>query len=519
MLNTHRRAVLRGAGTSILSLAMPSIGRATGERKSLRIAVQDVPPQLDPLLLEYNSGQRVMFNVYDTLLGMDYLKNFTLAPSLAVEWKRVDDLTLDVVLRKDVRFQDGSTLTAEDVAFTFGPERMTDPKSKGYAPSRAYFGTVSSVDALDDHRVRIRTAQPDPVLEQRFAGWTSQIVSKRAFLRAGDWNAWARNPCATGPYRLTEFKIDERIVLEAFDDYWGGRPPYASISFIVVPEVASRIAGIIAGDFDIITELPTDQFASIRKQDALEVVGGSIANPRVLKFDKRHPVVANVDIRRALTLAIDREAIVDALWAGQVAIPNGPQFPYYGDLYISDYPAPAYDPDKAKRLLAGAGYNREPVPYRTLPGYYAAELQTAQVLKSMWEAVGFNIDLQVRENWGQIFGEKPSFGVRNGTDPILFPDPISSLWKAYGPGSRLGGSPAFWQNDRFDELGGVLATTLDKQKRRAAFKEMLDIYSWGDPPGTVLHTLGMFYAKRKDVAWTPYPAAYMDFRAANATHA
>lgn len=507
-----RRTVLAG-GASIASLALTSRLYAQSDRPALTVAVQEIPPQLDPVLIEYNSGYRIMFNVYDTLVGMNYLDDFALTPGLARSWQRLDDLTLEVQLREGVKFHNGEEMTSEDVAFTFGAERMMDPQSRGHAPTRAYLGTIEAVEPAGRYAVRVTTREPDPVLPQRLAGWTAQVLNKKAFESVGDWDRWAREPVATGPFRMGEFRTGERLVLEAFDDYWGGRPTVQSVTFVVIPELSARIAGLISGEFDIITELPPDQFSTVESRGDLEVIGGPIANNRVVKYDTSHPVLQKVEIRQALSLAIDRQALVDSFWGGRVSVPRGNQVPAFGDMYIEDYPLPEYNPAKARELIAAAGYQGEPIEYRTVDGYYIAQLPTAQVLTAMWEAVGLKIDLGVRENFGQINTE--GFAIRDGSEPVTFPDPLSSLWRAYGPASRGTQSAVAWENERFDTLGQILLSSLDQGERRRAFREMLDIVTWQDPPATVLHSFGMFYGKRKAVQWQPYPAAYMDFRPHN----
>src|SRR5690606_36161072 len=138
--------------------------------------------------------------------------------------------------------------------------------------------------------------------------------------------------------------------------------------------------GLVSGDFDIIVDVPADQFAPITSQDDLEIVGGDVASIRVIKFDTRNETLADPRIRKALARAIDRKAIVDALWAGLVSIPNGHQLPTFGPLYDPNRTDWSYDPDEARKLMAEAGYDGTPIPYRIRVAAYGPELATAQVL-------------------------------------------------------------------------------------------------------------------------------------------
>ena len=196
----------------------------------------------------------------------------------------------------------GANWPGVDVAFTFGPERILDPKSPGYVPSRPFLGTIEKVEVIGPLKVRVTTKQPGPLIGRRLAGWGAQIISKRAFQAAGSWNAWGRAPVGTGPYKVKQLKCGESITLVAHDDYWGGRPPAASVKFLIVPEIAARMAGLAAGDYDLITEVPPDQFKTIEADGKFEVVGGPILNRRVLLYDKFNPQLADVHVRRALRL-------------------------------------------------------------------------------------------------------------------------------------------------------------------------------------------------------------------------
>jgi peptide/nickel transport system substrate-binding protein len=311
----------------------------------------------------------------------------------------------------------------------------------------------------------------------------------------------------TGPYRLKSFSADA-IELEAHADYWGGKPAIDRIIYRSAPELSSRIAGLASRDFDLIGDVPADQFAPVQNDPELEIVGGPIASIRVIKFDTRNEALKDARVRQALGLAIDRQAIVNALWGGLVSVPNGHQLPSFGPLFDPDRPALRYDPEEAKRLLAEGGYNGEVIPYRIRAAAYGPELATAQVVVAMWEAVGVKVDLQIKENFGQML-EYPGTGMRNGVDPILVNDPLFGLWRSYNRSEA-----EVWSNEDFYRHGDVLETSLDPAERRTSYQAMLDIFD-ADPPAIILHTMGVFYGKRKAVNWTPYPSVYLDFRKAD----
>jgi peptide/nickel transport system substrate-binding protein len=235
-------------------------------------------------------------------------------------------------------------------------------------------------------------------------------------------------------------------------------------------------------------------------------------NHRVLLYNKFHPLLADVHLRRALSLAIDRQLVVDTFWHGRVTVTHSLQLPAFGALYNPNRPIPPYDPVAARAELKLSKYDGTPIPYRVVGSdYYPNEVAIAQALISMWKEVGINVEMVLKENMAQVF-EPPGRGINNTSDSALYPDPVSELWRRYGKESPLQVSFKLWSDDAFNALGPTLVTSLDEKARYAACQRMLDIYDHDDPPGTVLFTAGMFYGERRDLHWLPYPVEHMDFR-------
>jgi len=507
-----RRACLQSLAA--MAAGAPSLSSAAEQaRPSLIVGVQDNPPQLDPLRLTTNVAFRVTASLYDFLIRTDFAPGSSVGarvPGLATSWRALSPTVFECRIRPGVRFHDGSALSAADVAFSFGPERMLTESLPSRAISRQFFGGLAQVEAMDSETVRFVTKEPDPLFEMRLAGWSAQIISKAAFERTNDWDRWAQNPVGTGPYRVAEVRAGELIRLVAHDAYWGGRPPFASITFRVIPEAASRFNALAASDVQIVTEVTPDQIAGIERHAALQVAGGAINNIRVLNYGTFGGPMRDPRIRRAMNFAIDRELITGALLAGRVGVPKGYQWPAYGDMYIEDFAAPRHDPDAARKLLHEAAYSGEPIEYRTQTNYYAAELATAQAIQQMWEAVGLKVDLKVCENWGQVFAQ-PNYAVFNGSINMVYPDAMGALYVLYGPNGFIRFQANAWKSDAFDRIGATLATPIGRDERRALHRRILELFDSEDPPGTVLHQTPMLYGKRRDIAWVPQPTPFMDF--------
>ena len=257
---------------------------------------------------------------------------------------------------------------------------------------------------VDKYTVRFVNATPDVTMEGRLSCRGSGIVSRRAFAESASWLDFARAPCGTGPYRVAEYRPDQSLLLVAHDDYWGGRPPLRSIRMVEVAEVPSRVAGLLAGEYQFACDVPPDQIVDIERSGVFEVQGATVPNHRMIAFDKTHPTLVDARVRQAMTHSIDRQAIVDSLWLGRTKIPQGLQWPFYADMLVKDWAVPAFDLGRAKALVKASGYKGAVIPFRLLNNYYINQVPTAQILVEMWRQAGLNVELEMKENWTADFG-------------------------------------------------------------------------------------------------------------------
>jgi peptide/nickel transport system substrate-binding protein len=538
----RRRNVLAASGLGVAGLALPRIAVGQADRRpSITIAVQQIANSaaLEPLREQSNVGQRAFSFIYERLITQNLLGQLEEVPGLAESWKRIDDRTLELSLRKGVRFHNGDEMTADDVVFTFSRERMFGPEydisssktlftsvlvrdsadGKNLPPevpavAKRLFPALERVEAIDKYTVRFTNRTPDVTLEGRIGRMGSDIISRRAFDEAKTWLDWARAPVSTGPYKVREFLTDRSLTLDAHDDYWGGQPPIKSVKLVVVPEVATRINGLLAGQFDFICDVPPDQIPGIEKNPKFEVLGSTIVNHRLTVFDKNHPQLVDPRIRQAFAHAIDRQAIVDSLWSGRTRVPAGLQWEFYGPMFVEGWTVPAFDLAKAKALVKAANYKGDAIPYRLLSNYYTNQVATAQVLVEMWRQAGLNVQIEMKENWQQIFEKNSPRAVRDWSNSAGFNDPISSIVAQHGPQGQQQ-QVGEWTNEEMNKLSVAMEVETDMQKRKAMFKRMLEICEREDPAYTVLHQNATFTAKRKDIRWKAAPSFAMDFRTVN----
>ena len=325
----------------------------------LTIAVQRVPDALDPVQENSNINLRIMYSLFDTLIKVDYRNGGKLTPGLADSWTLIDGKTVEFKLKEGVQFHNGGEMKAEDIVFTFSPERLGKDNAEtggtGVVVSKPFLGGIESVEAIDEYTVRISMKENDALILQRFANFPSQIVSKAAFEAAGSFVEFSRHPVGTGPYSLSDFVIGDHVTIEKFDGFHGTAPAAAdTVTFTVVPEISTRIAGLRSGQFDIITEIGPDHIDEIENADNASITGGPVLNIRGLVYDSTNATLADPRIRRALNLSIDREGLTKALYQDRTSVPNGWQMDVFGDMYLADRPIPEFNIEKAKALLAEA---------------------------------------------------------------------------------------------------------------------------------------------------------------------
>jgi peptide/nickel transport system substrate-binding protein len=518
-----RRGVFRLA-SGAAGLAVAGRWRGSGaqsttpaaDRPVLRVGVAGLVEGLDPQTSGFNQQLAILTSLFDSPLARDFRNGDPpgtgagFGPMLATEWQAEDETTLLLRLRDGVLFHDGTPMTAEDVKFTF--ERVRDDPTGEFERARSQLGESLEVEVVDPLTLLLRTADPDPLREKRLTIGAAMIVPKAYTERTGV-EAFARQPIGSGPYRFVEYRPDDALILESHDSYWGGLPPASRVEFRVLPEVAARIAALVAGEVDIIAELPPDQVAALEGSGGVEVRNVPHAGAAILYYNGNHPTIRDKRLRQALNLAIDRQLLIDALWQGRAAVPHSYQFPAWGALYDESRPIPPYDPVRAKELIVEAGYDGEEIPFRISMNYYTMGEQVAQAVVEMWRAVGLNATVapfQQADFWSDPERSLVTMAVNNDE----FGDPVSFWLRLYAesnPGQHWWTDEA---NKRFTELGLQLQRTLDEQARRAATQEMLDIYA-EEAPGTVLYVPTQNYGVRQGIDWVPYSFFFMDFRGGN----
>jgi peptide/nickel transport system substrate-binding protein len=330
-------------------LACP-LGAAAQGKDTLTVALPSITQTLDPHMHFERTGILVNINMFDSLLHRSAKLEFE--PSLALSWKALNDTTWEFKLRKGVKFHDGSTMTAEDVKYSV--DRVTEPgKEKKKSPQYGNVRAIKEVRIVNPETIHLITDKPFPLLLERLVFFP--IVPKAHIEKVGEEAFGSTAPVGTGPWKFVEWKRDQHIRLEAFDQHWRGKPAFKYLVFRAIPEVATSVAELKTGGVDIIRNVSADLMPDIKSHPLTRISTTPILRVHYISFDMRSAPFDKKAARQAANYAIDKQAIVQKMMAGlgrQVATVVQPAAFGY-DPSVQPYP---YDPKKAKELLAQAGY-------------------------------------------------------------------------------------------------------------------------------------------------------------------
>lgn len=312
----------------------------TESGSQLTIAQSSDISTLDPKFLSGRTDQNVLRLMFDSLYHRD--DNMQIVPWLATSIENVDELTWRFNLRDDVTFSNGNDFKANDVKFTV--ERLVEDDSQFSAR-----GFVDRVEVIDDYTVDIITQAPFAAFMTRVVLW--HMTDEEYFNEVGE-EGFLTSPVGTGPYTFVEWVKDEQVVLEANPDYWRGAFNIETVIFRPIPEAATRLAAIEAGDVDIIAEVPTEYVNQPGAGVEIATIPGTRAyflalNVNVAPFD-------DVRVRQAMNYAINTEELVEFVLNGLARTIDGPVLPEaFG---YTETPVYSYNPEMAISLLTEAGY-------------------------------------------------------------------------------------------------------------------------------------------------------------------
>jgi peptide/nickel transport system substrate-binding protein len=321
------------------------------------VGLDEEVPTLDPAMHRSRTVEAVLRNLFDGLVTRDAHMN--IVPELAESWRAVTPTVWEFRLRPGVRFHDGSPLTAEDAAFTI--RRTIRPGAIGgqSSPRKGLLGSVTGAEARGELVLRITTDEPYPILPKMLT--FHEVVPQAYIKRVGD-EEFARRPVGTGPFRFVQHVKGERIVLERFDDYYGGSPDIPPVGparlsrlvFLPIPEVATRLGALLAGEIDIAEKVPPHATELLERTEGVRLSACTGTRTYFLGMNCRRAPFNQLVVRQAFAVGLDLERLVDRILGGTATVLAGPLVPAaFG--FDPDLPRRRFDPQAARRLLQSAG--------------------------------------------------------------------------------------------------------------------------------------------------------------------
>ena len=467
---------------SLLLAAASSLAVAGGAAaQTLTIAVGAPVTSIDPHYHNLAPNNALAEHLFDGLTGTDSRARLT--PRLAESWRPIDDTTWEFKLRPGVRFHNGNDFTAEDVAFSIARAGNVpnSPSSFGI-----YTRAVSEVQVVDPHTVRLRTRTTYPLLPIDLSNVMMLDRQTHENAATEDYNS-GKVAFGTGAYRFVRYIPGDRIELERNDTYWGQREPWQRVNYRIIVNNAARTAALLAGDVDFIDQVPTADIARLKQDNRIHVsevvglriiylaldhsrTGGSpfVAGPNGEALD-RNPL-KDVRVRRALSMAIDREAITSRVMEG-AAIPAGQFLPEGVYSHIPGYGPPRFDPDGARRLLAEAGYpNGLRISIHGPNDRYINDARIIQAIGSFWTRIGVRTQVEAMP-WTTFIAragrqEFSAFLVGWGSSTGEASSPLRSLVATFDREKGFGASNrGRYSNPELDRLLEQALATVDDEKR------------------------------------------------------
>lgn len=461
-------ALSLGVGLAIMT-PQPSVADlAKGE---VTIGLSGGLDRLDPALTSNGPDLMILGQIYDTLLRMG--EDGTLEPNVAKSYEATSDNVWRFHLRDDVKFEDGTPLTAEDVKFSI--ERILD---KNNASSHAsQLSTIREINIIDDHTIDLVTAGPDPQLPRRMQayGGTGRvfIVSKNYF-ESNSPETVSEKPMGSGPYRLAQWNKGQNIILEASPSYWGSGSDVKKATFTFIPENSTRVNALIQKEVDLIQRLPIADIERIKGDSSLQVIWTPNGLVHNLNLDCRTPPFNDREVRKAFAESLDLEGIVESLLGEYGKVLPGPLPPQVVQ-YDETLEPRAYNPEAAHAVVS----EKKPIAIttNTSDGRYVADREIYQSINAQANAVGFQISPRVME-WGRLISM-----ISGGTaGPFYivgwdYSENDASKMHAFGNSSR---PTALCKVPEYDEAAGKAMIELHDEKRtelwRQAQRAMNDAY-------------------------------------------
>jgi len=476
----------------VQGLVAAALLAGVAQAQTLTIAHNIDPETLNPLMTTTAAAESVILAAVEKLAVFE---DGVTVPWLLEGWDIVSDTVIELHIKEGIQFSNGEPLDAEAVRFSFEAWREQPVMAQAIA------GLEDAVfEVVDDNTLRITTSKPVPGILTTL-GRYGYVVPPAYYASVGP-EGFGEAPIGTGPYVFDRHVPGQTVEFVRNENYWRGEPAYERVVFRVMPEEFSRAAAIEAGEVDI-AYLLSDTSAA-RLSNASGVVVHSLPGLRkfIAAYNAEMPggePLLDPAVRRALNHAVDVDAVINALFAGQ-AVSLGGSFALPAEFGYTDVDDFEYDPELARSILAEAGYpNGFPVTLAYTVGRYPKDQEVGQIIASYLEAVGLTVQQKPLE-WGQFVNERSNrtlghifvFG-------LLFSPDLENTFTYMAFGKEARGGPLLTWSDEWWDLYERSSVTVDPEARAELYARMLEI-DREEPYGIYLFAPNDVYATRDTVA-------------------
>ena len=430
---------------------------------------------LDPHASNDSPSTKIRMQIFEPLLKLDADANPQ--PCLAESWEREDETSIIFHIRKGVKFHNGDEMKASDVKFSID-RALASPEF------HEVLGGITKVEVLDDYTVKLTTEKPMAAILNNLSHDCIVVLSEKYVKENGD--KIGQNPMGTGPYKFVSWESGDKVVLEAFPDYWRGEAPVKNVIFRNVVEETNRTIGLETGEIDIIYDVGSMDKNKIKEDGRFNLIEAPQARVEYLGFNVKKKPYDNPKVREAISYALDQKPIIDTVYLGAAEPATsiiGPKI-----LYSVEVEKFTQDIEKAKELLKEAGY----------PDGFKAKLWTsdnparrdmAVIIQDQLKQIGIDVTIETLE-WGAYLdgtgrGDQEMY-LLGWTTVTRDPDyGIAELTSTETQGNA--GNRSFYSNPKLDKLLKAGKIEMDPEKRRAIYKEAQEIIRKDIPMYMILY--------------------------------
>jgi peptide/nickel transport system substrate-binding protein len=485
---------------TLSAAALLALTSGLAHAQDLRIGLQEDPDVLDPDQSRTFVGRIVYASLCDKLV--DITPDLEIVPMLATGWDWNDDGTeLTMTLREGVVFHDGEPFNAEAVAANID-------RSKNLEESRrkSEVSSIESWEVVDEYTIKFKLSAPDATLIAQFADRAGMMVSPKAAAEAGV--EFGLNPVCAGPFKFRERIQQDRIVLEKFEDYWNADAiNFDSVAFLPIPDTTVRLANLRAGDLDMLERLAATDVASVRGDAGLKLEQATSLGYQGITVNVGNGERANTPIgqdsrvRRALSLAIDREALNQVVFEGAFAAGNQP-YPPTSPWYNDAFPVPARDVEAAKALLAEAGH-ADGITVEVQVANNPVQTQVMQVIQAMAAEAGITIELAAKEFATLLNDQSAGTYTASQIGWSGRVDPDGNIHQFMTTNGGINDSK--YSNPEVDRLLDGARVSTDNAVRKESYDAALAILQEDMPIIYLYHQVWIWALDAKVEGFVPYP--------------